>query len=68
MSKLICRHVNCGRTADRIIALHMPSVNCVLVSSYCKKHGDDIINEGRGVFAAGSALSGEAVKIEGVRR
>ena len=31
-------------------------------------HGDAIIREGRGVFAAGPALSDEAARIEGVRR
>lgn len=68
MSTLRCTTSNCDSEAERIIALRMAVVDSVFVAPYCVAHGDAIIREGRGLFAAGPALSEDAAKIEGVRR
>ena len=67
-SALTCTNARCNSEADRVIAIGIAVVPSVFVAPYCAHHGDAIIAEGRGTFAAGPALSDECSKIQGVRR
>lgn len=68
MSGLCCTTVGCKSDAERVLALKLAIASCVFVAPYCVAHGDALVQEGRGVFAAGPALSDEAAQIEGIRR
>lgn len=65
-----CTYSECETQATKIMAWSMGDGHkpCVFVAPYCDDHADEVEAYQGAVFACGPALSGDASKIEGIRR